>query len=204
LARPASAPLQVAGALKGPTVTGDLGVLTQVALAQRPEFRGIRLAQERESLREDEATLTYTPDLDLAVSRHRLIGEPTTWDVTFSVPVPLYFWQPRQGAIAEARANQASLTQQAEHLRQTVALEVEDAYLSTLAAWRQIEMYETNILKQAEEVYELFAFSYQEGELDGLDLIAARRTLLDVRQAYADALFTHKVALAALNRAMGQ
>jgi cobalt-zinc-cadmium efflux system outer membrane protein len=73
-----------------------------------------------------------------------------------------------------------------------------------VTAGQQIELFEREILKQAEEAYEMFAFSYQEGEIGGLELIAARRTLLQARQSYAEALYTSNVAVAALNKAVGQ
>ena len=67
-----------------------------------------------------------------------------------------------------------------------------------------IELFEKDILTQAEEVYNMFLFSYQEGEIGSIELIEARRTLLEARKAYADALFNHGVALAALEKSIGQ
>jgi len=50
----------------------------------------------------------------------------------------------------------------------------------------------------------MFLFSYQEGEIGGIELIAARRTLIESRTTYADALFNHRAALAALEKSIGQ
>ena len=49
--------------------------------------------------------MSYLPDLELGVNRHRVEGEGSWWDVTLSVPIPLFFWQPKKGEIAEAEAN---------------------------------------------------------------------------------------------------
>ena len=68
----------------------------------------------------------------------------------------------------------------------------------------QIQLYEEEILKQSEEVYNMFSFSYQEGEIGSIELIDARRTLLEARQSYADALFYYDVSLAALELSIGQ
>ena len=51
------------------------------------------------------AKQAYIPDFEIGVSRHKFEGEPSTWELTFALPVPLYFWQPKQGEIAEALAN---------------------------------------------------------------------------------------------------
>ena len=47
-------------------------------------------------------------------------------------------------------------------------------------------------------------FSYSEGAIGGIELIAARRSLLDTNTAYAEALFDHAVSTAELERAVGQ
>jgi outer membrane protein TolC len=81
---------------------------------------------------------------------------------------------------------------------------VEEAYTDVLTASNQIQLFEDEILKEAEEAYNMFQFSYQEGEIGGLELITARRTLVGARLAYADALLNYAVALAAVEKAVGQ
>ena len=127
--------------------------------------------------------MNYLPDFDLGVSRHRIEGEGNWWDVTLSFPVPLFFWQPKKGEIAEAEANIQSLQREVEHIQNCITLE---------------------IITQAEEVYNMFLFSYQEGEIGSIELIDARRTLVEARKSYADALFSYSIALAALERSIGQ
>jgi outer membrane protein TolC len=50
----------------------------------------------------------------------------------------------------------------------------------------------------------MFLFSYQEGEIGGIELITARRTLIESRTAYADALFNYRAAIAALEKSIGR
>jgi len=73
-----------------------------------------------------------------------------------------------------------------------------------LTASNQISLFEEEILSQAEEVYNMFLFSYQEGEIGSIELIEARRSLLEARTSYADALFNYDMALAALEKSIGQ
>ena len=159
---------------------------------------------ERESLAKKQAYLSYLPDFELGVSRHRIEGEETTWDVTLSFPIPLFFWQPKKGEIAEAQANIESLNREKEHLKNAITLEVEEAYRNASTTSNQIQLFEDEILTQAEEVYNMFLFSYQEGEIGAIELIEARRTLIEARKSYADALFNYDVALAALEKSIGQ
>jgi outer membrane protein TolC len=174
------------------------------ALSFRPEVKKINLGLERENLTKKQGYMSYLPDFELGVNKHRIIGEGDFWDFTLSFPIPLFFWQPIKGEIAEAEANIYALTKEAEHLRNAITLEVEEATMNALTASNQIRLFEEEILTQAEEVYNMFLFSYQEGEIGGIELIEARRTLVEARTSYADALFNYGVAIAALEKSIGQ
>ena len=204
LGRAQSAPLEIVGELRQPHKDFQPEELQRLALSSRPEIKRINLALEAETLRKTEAVRTLLPDVDFGVSRHRLAGEATTWDVTIGASVPLFFRQPHRGPVAEAQANIDSLRREAEQLEHVVGLEVEEAYVDVLTADNQIRLFEDEILSEAEEAYNMFQFSYQEGEIGGLELITARRTLVGARLAYADALLKYAVALAAVEKTMGQ
>jgi len=158
----------------------------------------------KEERRKSEAVMSYLPDFDLGLSRHRLAGEATTWDFALSFPIPMFFWQPARGRIAETQANIRSLQRQSEDLVNKIGLEVGEACLNARAAEEQIALFQKDILTQAEESYDLILFSFQEGEIGGIELIDARRTLLEVRKAYADALYNYRITLAALERSVGE
>lgn len=203
-ARKKYAPLEIAGQLKKTSVPLNAEELIQRALAFRPEIKRIDLSLEKEGLKRTQGYLSYLPDFDLGVSKHWIEGEGTTWDFTLSFPIPLFFWQPKKGEIAEARASIEALKREAEHLRNAISLEVEEACTNALTAQNQIQLFEEEMLAQAEEVYKMFLFSFQEGEIGGIELIEARRTLIETRKSYADALFNYDTALAALEKSIGQ
>ena len=81
---------------------------------------------------------------------------------------------------------------------------MEEAYANAMMTRNQIDLFEKEILAQAEEAYNMFLFSFQEGEIGGIELIEARRTLIEARKSYADALHNFSVALAALEKSVGQ
>ncbi len=203
LARGKYDPLEIRGEFKKKSPAFTLEDLKERALALRPEIKKVSFALDRENLRKTLGSLSYFPDFSLGLSRHRISGVATTWDVTLSFPIPLFFWQPQKGEIAEANANLEALKKEKEHTSNAIVLEVEEAHANALMAGHQIELYEKEILAQAEEAYNMFLFSFQEGEIGGIDLIEARRTLIEARKSYADALFNFTIGLAALERAVG-
>jgi len=196
-------PLEVQGDLVRASGPIDLEALVARAVQLRPEFARVRAGLGREEKRKSAANLSYLPDFDLSLSKHRIAGEVSTWDFTVSFPIPLFFWQPSRGAIAEARANIRSLERQSEDLANRVSLEVGEACFNARTAADQIVLFEKEILAQAQDVYDLVLFSFQEGEIGGIELIDARRSLLEARKGYADALYNHSLTIAALERSVG-
>ena len=204
LARKKYSPIEIQGNLKRVAIGLNEDDLIARALSFRPEVKRINLGLERENLTKKQGYMSYLPDFELGVNKHRVIGEGDFWDFTLSFPIPLFFWQPKKGEIAEAEANIQALNREVEHLQNAITLEVGEAYMNALMINNQIRLYEEEILTQAEEVYNMFLFSYQEGEIGGIELIEARRTLIDARTSYADALFNYDVAIAALEKSIGQ
>ncbi len=204
LARDPSTPLQLEGDLRAPLLAFQLDSLRASAVESRPELRKNALALERESLQKKAGYLSYLPDIDIGAARHTIRGEPKTWDVTLSVALPLYFWQPAIGEIAEASANQRALGEERAQLLDAVRLEVEETHASLVAAADQIRVFEKDILPQADEAYGMYLFSYEQGEISALEMIEAWRTLNDVRTSYADALYEYGIATAGLERSIGR
>lgn len=197
-------PVEIRGDLVRAPVAIDRDAFFERAVRSRPEIARARAGLAREERLKTEAVLSYLPDFDLGLARHRLAGEVTTWDFTLSFPIPLFFWQPARGRIAEARANIRSFERQSEDLTNRVGLEVDEACLNVRAAADQIALFESEILAQAQDAYDLILFSFQEGEIGGIELIDARRSLLEARKAYADALYNHSLTIAALERSIGE
>jgi outer membrane protein TolC len=197
-------PIEIQGEIRRPFVTLEVEELRQRAFSFRPEIRRINFALEKETLKKKQAYLSYLPNFDIGISEHRLAGEQKTWDFTVSLPIPIFFWQPKKGEIAEAEANIESLKREADHLKNAISLEVEEAFTNASTASNQIRLFEEEILTQAEEVYNMFLFSFQEGEIGGIELIEARRTLIEARKAYADAIYNYDVTIAALEKSVGQ
>ena len=193
LAKKKYAPLEIQGTLKRPRSRIDLDTLIQRALMIRPEIKRLTLSLEKEGLQKKQAYMGYLPDFDLALSKHWIEGEGNFWDFALSLPIPLFFWHPIKGEVSEAQANIATLQREADHLKIAIENNNDIKYVG-----------EEEIITQAEEVYNMFLFSYQEGEIGSIELIEARRTLLEARKSYADALYNYGIALAALEKSIGQ
>jgi outer membrane protein TolC len=203
LARDKYRPVEIAGSLKGPFPALDLDRLAAGAKQLRPEIKKVRFALEREKLNRAQAYLNYLPDFSLGVSRHRITNEPATWDASLSFQVPLFFWQNKRGEINEAAANVAAKKAELTYTEFSISLEVQNAFLNALSFRDQIEFFEKQVLQEAEEVYAMSLISYKEGKIGSIELIQSRKTLIELKQAYAGTLFNYQSALAELEKFVG-
>ncbi len=181
-----------------------LEYLKDQALTNRPETKKIEFSMEKERLAKKQAQLSYLPDFDFGFSRHTIVGESKTWDMTLALPIPLFFTQTMKGEIAEAEANYNAFESELRNLQNSINMQVENAYRIALTAQSMIELFDKEMLQQAEQVYQMLFFSYQEGEINGIELIEARKTLINTRRSYVDALFNYDTAIASLERSIGQ
>jgi len=178
--------------------------LKHEAFEQRPELTKMRAAIETQLRTQQYARLGVWPDFDVNLSHHDVKGEPNSWSFTVSVPLPFLFKKRQQAEIAEAEANISAIRNTFEQAQNVIALEVEEALLSARTAQSEIVLHQQEILPEAQKVYEMFLFSYQEGEIGGIELIEARRTLNEARKTYARALCDYAVAYARMQKAVGR
>ncbi len=204
LGRNKNNPLEIEKEIRQPVLLPDLEELIQQALLNRPEIKSLNYALEKELLMKKQASLSYLPDFDLGFSRHTIAGESKTWDMTVALPIPIFFRQLTRGEIAEAKANYQSLQSELVYLQNNIHLEVESAYRSAATAMNLISLFDRDMLNQSEEVYNLLLFSYQEGEISGIELIEARKTLIETRISYAEALFDYEAANISIERSIGK
>jgi len=203
LAREKFQPLQVQGKLKAPLIEIDLQTALTLALASHPDIKKEQLAVKKETLIQKQAALSFLPDVSLGLSRHRIQGEPSTWDTTISFQVPLFFWQKINGEIAESNANRRAAQERLKYLELSISLDIENAYYNVISLKNQVELFEKEVLEEAEQVYQMSITSYQEGKTGSIQSIEARRSLASIKQDYAETLFNYQVALAELEKTVG-
>ena len=80
---------------------------------------------------------------------------------------------------------------------------MQNAFANASTALRQAIFIRDRLLPEAREVYRVASASYGLGGSSALDLLDAKRTLLDAERQYADALGAANDAQAALELAIG-
>jgi len=202
MGQPLGTPLAPADSLAVPAGLPDVDALELAALAQRPELAGIAAQQAGQKAATSLAKEFWLPDLTLSAQRdYGPDGTGFLYSAGFSLPIPLLYWQHSKGEIAESQHRERELSAAARDLRAQVSQDVRASYAAAITALRQAIYIRDELLPSAREAYRVASVSYGLGGSSALDVLDARRSLLDAQTQYSDALAAASSARADLERA---
>lgn len=204
LGRPLGSAIVLADSLAVPPPLPDLDAVEQKALQVRPELTDLdaqrRAAQLNATLVREQSIL---PDITLSASRDFKSDQGTLYSAGLAFPVPLFFWQHTHGDFAETQHRIRELDAAYRDARAAVGQDVRTSYATADAAMRQVIYIRDQLLPSTREAYRVATVSYGLGGLSALDVLDARRSLLDAENQYAEALAAANSARADLERAAG-
>jgi cobalt-zinc-cadmium efflux system outer membrane protein len=203
LGRLGGAPLEPTDSLEIPDSLAPIETLEQLADASRPELKSLKAQLGGAQVATRLAREFWAPDVSFTLAHNYLDGSPSAFTSAISFSVPLLFWQHQKGEVASARHREAELAANINDTRAQVSLDVRSAFASASTALRQTLFIRDELLPEAREVYRIAAASYGLGGSSALDLLDAKRTLVDAERQYVDALGAANDAEAALELAIG-
>jgi cobalt-zinc-cadmium efflux system outer membrane protein len=177
--------------------------LVAVALASRPELKGLEAERSGARSSASLAQQYFLPDLSLSVEKNVVYGTPDEYTVGLGFSLPLFFWNHQRGEVAEARHHVRELDAAYRDLEAGVEQDVRTAWASADAAIRQATYLRDELLPEAQHAYDIVAGSYALGGSSALDVLDAKRTLLDAENQYAEALGAANDAVFQLRLAVG-
>ena len=178
----------------------DRAALTARAIDRHPTLRRLaKLVEQAEfsTVLERESRI---PNVTVHGNYHREAGDEA---ITAGLSVPLPLWYQRQGEIESALG--AKYRAEAERLRvqneltQTITQHVQDVRTAN----EQLQVFETGLLKQAEQTLKVARISFQQGAASLLDLLDSQRVYRQTLLEYVQARTDLSIALARLERAVG-
>jgi len=203
LGRFGSAPLEATDTLEVPDDLPPAETLEKMAMSSRPELAILAAQLEGARAATRLASRYWVPDVDLSLERNASQGSLTTFTTSIGFGVPLFYRQHQRGEVAAARHRESELSASGDDLRAQVSLEVASAFAGASTALRQARFIRDELLPEAQDVYRVASKSYELGGSSALELLDAKRALVDAQSQYADALGAANDARAALELAIG-
>ncbi|MHB8522114.1 MAG: TolC family protein [Limisphaerales bacterium] len=203
LGRGQGALVEAADPLDLPEAVAELEGLEKLAILSRPELQRLSAQQTAAHVAITLAREYWLPDLNLTLARNFTQGDPPAYATIVGFSLPLLFWQHEKGEVAQARHREKELVATYADLLAQIDLDVRTTYAAATTALRQARYLGNDLLPEAREAFRIVSTSYGLGRASALDVLDAKRTLLDAQKQFTDALGAANDARADLERAAG-
>jgi cobalt-zinc-cadmium efflux system outer membrane protein len=202
LGQPLGTPIAAQDTLAIPPPLPDVVLIERAALEARPELASLTSQQVGARASTKLAKEFWLPDFTVAAQRdYGPDGSGLLFSAGIALPLPIFYWQHSKGEIAEGQHRERELTATVRDQRAAVSQDVRASYAAADAALRQAIFIRDGLVPVARETYRVASVSYGLGGSSALDVLDARRNLLDAETQYADALAAANSARADLERA---
>ncbi|MGB9713192.1 MAG: TolC family protein [Dissulfurimicrobium sp.] len=125
------------------------------------------------------------------------------WTVGVNITFPIFSGFLTKYQVEEARANLDSISAKEESLKNSIFLDVKQAYLNLVEAGERVPVAELGVT-QAQENLDLAMGRYKAGIGNPIEVTDSEIALENAKLAYIQALYDYRVAFAALQKAMGE
>ena len=175
-------------------------------LAQRPEVRTAQAQVETEKEKVQLARREWIPDPAISVQGQRYndtqhVASEFNTGVSFSIPWANY--GKYSAATKEARSNLAAAQAELDRVQKESLGMLRDQLQKIEATHHHAELYQKEILSQAEKAFAASQSAYESGKGGFSDWITAQRLLRDAQATALNHLTDHEIAIAELEGILG-
>jgi TolC family type I secretion outer membrane protein len=213
--------VEIEDVLSQPTAVPSLDEAQTAALKNRPEMLKAQADIEAAQARVKTERSGYLPTLSANGAYNWVHGTTSlslapqfgggqiradvqdSWNAGVMLSMPLFEGGLTKGRVSEARANKLTLEAQRNSLRQSILLEVNQAYADLESATARISVMESS-LKSARESIDLAEGRYRAGVGPSLEVTDAQVAGAKAETDYVQALYDYQLAAARLAKAMGK
>ncbi len=212
LARPINDPVNLEDIRDFRPETGTFDDYVESALRNRPEMKALDVNLDQNKEQKRLARSKYYPEVSLRYDYIQEGDEPGVagspvhdanhWQLMAMLSWTFFEWGKTGHAVREVDSRRMQLVQTRSALEDHIRLEIKQAYLDLFEAEKNIPT-TTKAVEQAEENLRVSQERYQAQVTTSTEVLDAQTLLTHARTNYYRALYSHHVARARLERAVG-
>jgi cobalt-zinc-cadmium efflux system outer membrane protein len=149
-------------------------------VAGAPLVREKELEYQAQQARIEVERSRRIPDLAIGAGLRQTEAPLPTYQIGFSLPLPLF--DRNQGGLAASRTRLEQIVAEQRALMIRLKTEVNALYTELEIAHDELQALTTEILPEAEQAYEIINTGYLQGKFDFLDVIDAQNTLFEAEE----------------------
>jgi cobalt-zinc-cadmium efflux system outer membrane protein len=163
------------------------------AIGARPDLKAAQLSETAAAASIRLQNAQRVPDITLGASVETVPGAGSTYNVGFSIPIPLSDRNQSERAKALIQKMKAQNDQQL--IANRILNDVDKALIAYQIQKRRVELYKSGVLTKINEVQTLTEVSLKEGESSILELLDSIRTRRDALAEFYQTIFDYQMSL---------
>jgi cobalt-zinc-cadmium efflux system outer membrane protein len=206
LARDPAAPLSVAGQYAVFGTLPQAQSLDDLALRSRPDLQAAEKAAERSHKEQALASKAFVPDF--TVSAGYMIQQPgafarNAYMIEGSMNLPWLNHRKHDAEIAEAAVQATEQDAELTAMRKAAFGQIQEAMVEAEAAQKLTHLYHDQLRPQAEATLQSSVIAYENDKTDLLDLLDSQMAVINIDEAWLEAVANFDARLADLELATG-
>lgn len=171
--------------------------------AAHPQIRALSAQVKVAALNRAVAWSSFLPSINASYFRQTVEDQANFYGVSAGLSFPLWAAFDQRGQVQEANAQQNIAELELLSLQNSIRLNVKTVFSQMINDGRQVELYQNDILPQAEEIYRTARASFEAGDITYIEFLQAKQTLVSARQEFVDKLAHFNISRANLEQAVG-
>lgn len=188
------------GELTPPSTILSLKEMAEKAADFNPQIKAREAELRRAKFSLSEQKNLIVPDIFLQGFYERELDK-TALGAGIGITVPL--WYQNQGGIQRARAEESKASFDLQLLEIETRNRIEEEYKNYKIAFEQSKMFSGELLDRSERSLEITRFSYEQGEIQLLDVLDTLRTYRDTFREYYQVLYDFYISKITLEQIAG-
>lgn len=184
-----------------------LDSLIALALEARPEIKILKANQELLTAQITQAKSNYLPSVSVSSSYGLAGGEflqqKSSWSVGIGLTQPIFNGFATKAKVKEAKLAEKQNLLSLEYMKTLITSEVKQAYANWQLAIKNLEVREKT-LEATRTTYQLTKLQYEQGRTSYFFLQQRENDLTQAENSYVNGLYTRRIAIADLEKAISK
>ena len=177
--------------------------LINKSLQFNPYLKKINFEVESSEINKQIAWMNLIPSFNVSYMFQKRENNPNYYGVKLGMNLPLWFMFEQNGQIQEANANHQINKFELQNVKNNIIQKINSAYIDFQYDEKQLSLYQSELIPQAEEIFRTADLSYQAGEITYLEFLQAKFTTINARISLIKSLFDYNEAIINLEESTG-
>lgn len=170
------------------------------AINNNPELKMLNFQKEKFSSKISLSKGELLPDISFKYFRQKISGDNNYWGMEIGLGVPLWFWGQQSGNIKESNYEYKIASGEESGFRKTLENEINITFEEYENTLRQVNYFNEQALKEADEILRQSRISYDEGAIGYVEYLQALNIAYETRTQYLNSVYSYNQSIIKLEK----